>query len=142
MARCSARSTSDDMERGGVPGLDLRSLGRVVLLPIRSGVRGRRQGRQRDRRRAVRTDPGGRRDRRRPNGSRRGRRFTMKRSFILLIAIAVTGMIVGAGSAEATPRSGALHVTKECSRYDGTAGSFCTITSSNIPQIMVGSRVV
>src|SRR2546421_1893495 len=39
-------------------------------------------------------------------------------------------------------RSGALHVTKECSQYTGLAGSFCTITSSNLKQIAVGSRVV
>ena len=41
-----------------------------------------------------------------------------------------------------SPRSGALHVTKECSAYTGLAGSFCTITSSNLKQIAVGSRVV
>ena len=40
------------------------------------------------------------------------------------------------------PRSGALHVTKECSAYTGLAGSFCTITSSNLKEIKVGSRVV
>ncbi len=39
-------------------------------------------------------------------------------------------------------RSGALHVTKECSEYTGLAGSFCTITSSNLEAIEVGSRVV
>jgi len=66
----------------------------------------------------------------------------MKRSFILLVAIAVAGVVAGGGSAQAAPRSGALHVTKECSRYDGQAGSFCTITSSSIPQIRPGSRVV
>jgi hypothetical protein len=33
-------------------------------------------------------------------------------------------------------------VTKECSAYTGLAGSFCTITSSNLRQIAVGSRVV
>jgi hypothetical protein len=33
-------------------------------------------------------------------------------------------------------------VTKECSEYTGLAGSFCTITSSNLKQIAVGSRVV
>jgi hypothetical protein len=38
--------------------------------------------------------------------------------------------------------SGALHVTKECSAYTGLAGSFCTITSSNVTEIPVGSRVV
>jgi hypothetical protein len=66
----------------------------------------------------------------------------MKRSLILFVAIAVAAVVAGAGSAEATTRSGALHVTKECSAYDGQAGSFCTITSSSIPQIKVGSRVV
>ena len=39
-------------------------------------------------------------------------------------------------------RSGALHVTKECSAYTGQAGSYCTITSSSLKQIAVGSRVV
>jgi hypothetical protein len=43
---------------------------------------------------------------------------------------------------EDSRRSGALHVTKECSEYTGLAGSFCTITSSNLKQIAVGSRVV
>jgi hypothetical protein len=33
-------------------------------------------------------------------------------------------------------------VTKECSAYTGQAGEFCTITSSNVTQIEVGSRVV
>jgi hypothetical protein len=33
-------------------------------------------------------------------------------------------------------------VTKECSQYNGQAGSFCTITSSNVEAIAVGSRVV
>ena len=42
----------------------------------------------------------------------------------------------------AAPRSGDLHVTKECSEYTGAAGAFCTITSSNIKAIEVGSKVV
>jgi hypothetical protein len=33
-------------------------------------------------------------------------------------------------------------VTKNCSDYTGAAGSFCTITSSNINAIKPGSRVV
>jgi hypothetical protein len=33
-------------------------------------------------------------------------------------------------------------VTKECTEYTGLAGSFCTITSSNVKAIEVGSRVV
>jgi hypothetical protein len=68
------------------------------------------------------------------------------RSKKLLLAIAAAaaaaGVVAGVGVADATPRSGALHVTKECSEYFGHAGEFCTITSSNIPQIKPGMRVV
>jgi hypothetical protein len=38
-------------------------------------------------------------------------------------------------------RSGTLRVTKECSEYFLRAGDFCTITSSNLKQIEVGSRI-
>ena len=40
------------------------------------------------------------------------------------------------------PRSGELHVIKECSEYAGLAGEFCTITSSNLEEIVVGAKVV
>lgn len=40
-----------------------------------------------------------------------------------------------------SPRRGALRVTKECSQYTGEVGSFCTITSSSLDAIEVGSRV-
>src|SRR5436853_3844735 len=43
---------------------------------------------------------------------------------------------------ESSPRSGALHVTKECSQYTRLAGGFCTITSSNLKDIEVGTRVI
>src|SRR5215475_4163211 len=39
-------------------------------------------------------------------------------------------------------RGGTLHVTKECSEYTGQAGSFCTIASSNVDAIPIGSKVV
>ena len=39
-------------------------------------------------------------------------------------------------------RSGDLRVTKECSAYTGAAGDVCTITSSNVKEIAVGSKVV
>jgi hypothetical protein len=39
-------------------------------------------------------------------------------------------------------RTGDLLVTKECSAYTGAAGSFCTITSSNLKAIEVGTRIV
>ena len=69
----------------------------------------------------------------------------IKAIFGLLLAAVAAGAFAVASSAGTTgssPRSGALHVTKECSEYNGLAGAFCTITSSNIPQIKAGMRVV
>jgi hypothetical protein len=64
----------------------------------------------------------------------------MKR--IILVLVLAVGIAATAGFAR-SPRSGALHVTKECSAYNPTtAGSFCTITSSNINAITAGMRVV
>ena len=60
----------------------------------------------------------------------------------LLLAVVAAGAFAVTGSAGPSPRSGELHVTKECSEYYGQAGEFCTITSSNIPQIKPGMRVV
>ena len=55
---------------------------------------------------------------------------------------AVSGLGATAASSSAAVRSGDLHILKECSEYHGLAGQFCTITSSNIKEIEVGSRVV
>jgi hypothetical protein len=44
--------------------------------------------------------------------------------------------------AESSPRTGDIYVTKECSQNKGLAGQFCTITSSNVDAIEVGSRVI
>ena len=77
------------------------------------------------------------------------RRLKTSRRFAGLIAVLVLATGITAASALAvasqagkSPRSGALHVTKECSEYNGTVGSFCTITSSNISAIKAGMRVV
>jgi len=48
----------------------------------------------------------------------------------------------GAALSESFPRSGALHVTKNCLEYTRLAGGFCTITSSNLAQIEAGSKVI
>ena len=68
------------------------------------------------------------------------------KTFLLPAAALVAAVSVGVAmttSVSATsPRSGALHVTKECHDYHGLAGEHCTIKSSNIPQIKVGSKVV
>ena len=48
----------------------------------------------------------------------------------------------GAASVSAqSTRNGEVHVTKECSQDKGAAGDFCTITSSNLAEIAVGSKV-
>jgi hypothetical protein len=68
----------------------------------------------------------------------------MKRMLTLVAIVAVVGVVATSGSAKPAKRSGPLHVTKQCTDppYDGTVGSFCTITSSNIPAIEPGMRVV
>jgi hypothetical protein len=60
-------------------------------------------------------------------------------------ALLLVALVVGSSSALAgsgSPRAGVLHVTKECSQYQGQAGQFCTIESSNIPWIRAGMRIV
>lgn len=47
-----------------------------------------------------------------------------------------------AAMSESFPRSGELHVTKECTEFTRLAGGFCTITSANIPQIEPGTKVI
>jgi hypothetical protein len=66
----------------------------------------------------------------------------MRRTFALVLGITAV-ILATTGSATASKRSGPLHVTKECSEYPpGLAGAFCTITSSNIPEIKPGSKVI
>jgi hypothetical protein len=70
----------------------------------------------------------------------------MKRSLVLLLAIACTAAFATAGQARTSstapaPRSGELHAAKECSQYAGLPGSFCTITSSSLGRIHAGSKV-
>jgi hypothetical protein len=68
----------------------------------------------------------------------------LKRIFGIVAAAVLAGSFVIAAQvpANASARSGALHVTKECSQYTGAAGSFCTITGSNLKSIKAGSKVV
>ena len=63
----------------------------------------------------------------------------------LLLAVVGAGAFAVAsfaGNAGAAPRSGELHVAKECSEYHGVAGEHCTITWSNLKAIKGGSNVV
>ena len=57
-------------------------------------------------------------------------------------AALTVSLTMGATSISAqSGRNGQLHVTKECSAYTGSAGSFCTITSSDLAEIKTGSKV-
>ena len=64
-----------------------------------------------------------------------------KRS-LLVVAAAILSLAALAPAVAASPRSGDVHVTKECSAYTGAAGDYCTITSSNLAAIPVGSKVI
>lgn len=57
-------------------------------------------------------------------------------------SLATTGAGTVASLSASFPRSGDLHVTKECSEYTGHAGDVCTITSSDVTEIEVGSKIV
>jgi hypothetical protein len=60
---------------------------------------------------------------------------------LVLVAGFVAMTVTGTPASASSRRQRSLHVTKECSAYTGAAGSFCTITASNLPAIAVGSRV-
>jgi hypothetical protein len=56
------------------------------------------------------------------------------------VALALSASVASASDSFA--RRGLVRITKECTEYTGAAGAFCTITSSNIPAIPVGSKVL
>src|SRR5262245_7907546 len=65
----------------------------------------------------------------------------MKKLLVLAVTL-VTAAGISVAVATATPRSGDLHATKECSHFFGLAGGYCTITSSNLNAIDAGMNVV
>jgi hypothetical protein len=64
-----------------------------------------------------------------------------KRTILVMAALILLPAGLAPGVA-ASPRSGALHVTKECGDYHGQPGEFCTFQSSNIKAIDRGDRIV
>ena len=69
----------------------------------------------------------------------------MKAVIGLLMAAVAAGALAVAGSADdgrSSPRSGELHVTKDCTGYEGLAGQHCTIKTSSLPAIKRGSKVI
>jgi hypothetical protein len=61
---------------------------------------------------------------------------------VLAIVAAILSLAGLPAGVAASPRSGELHVTKECSEYQGQPGQFCTFQSSNIKAIELGDRIV
>jgi hypothetical protein len=60
----------------------------------------------------------------------------------LLILLPVSAVRTGVATVSASSeRNRELHVTKECSQNTRLPGGFCTITSTNLPAIKVGSKV-
>jgi hypothetical protein len=90
---------------------------------------------------------------RKPDHKVTGKELTMKlkdtTAIVALVLVAGFGAVTLSLSAGAAPVSassekhGRLHAVKECNgTYNGLAGDYCTITSSNLEQIGVGSKVL
>src|SRR5580765_3586847 len=72
---------------------------------------------------------------------------TYRRPLVVIEGLVALILTLGSGAAsvaasEKSKRHKQLHVTKDCMPYTGLAGSFCVITSSNLPEIKVGSKVL
>jgi hypothetical protein len=79
--------------------------------------------------------------RRASSESPQARPVSTSKRLLLLLGAAILALIAFAPSVAASPRSGDLQITKECSEYTGQAGSFCTFVSSNIRAIPAGARI-
>ena len=60
-----------------------------------------------------------------------------------VVLLAALGFSVSAASSQnQVPRgTKAFHATKDCSGFTGLAGAFCTIRSSNVKALKVGSKI-
>jgi hypothetical protein len=72
---------------------------------------------------------------------------TDRRPLVVIAGLVALILALGSGAAsvsasEKNKRNRQLHVTKDCLPYMGAAGQFCVITSSNVPEIKVGSKVL
>ena len=61
---------------------------------------------------------------------------------VLVVAASVLAVAASAQpGAQPSHPNRPFHLTKECSEYAGGIGSYCTVTSSNVAAITVGSRI-
>ena len=58
-----------------------------------------------------------------------------------LVAGVVLALSLAAAASDSSKRRGKLHVIKDCTGKTGDPGSFCVVTSSDLPEIVVGSKV-
>jgi hypothetical protein len=75
-----------------------------------------------------------------------GRRRSPTRFLVLTVgALSLAALVLfvsAAASQTRAPRATkALHATKDCSGFKGVAGNFCTIRSSNVKALKVGSKI-
>jgi len=72
--------------------------------------------------------------------------LTGKRTTSLATAVVLTAALAYSASAapfrnQASRETKAFHATKDCSGYKGGVGAFCTIRSSNVKAVKVGSKI-
>jgi hypothetical protein len=69
----------------------------------------------------------------------------LPKSFLGLVAgavlVVVLGLSVPAASSQAPRGTTAFHATKDCSGFTGLVGAYCTIRSSNVKALKVGSKI-
>jgi hypothetical protein len=69
--------------------------------------------------------------------------LTIKRVVLGGLCVGTLVLSTGATAVSASSeRARRLHVKKECSEYTGAAGSWCTISVSNLRSLPVGSKVL
>jgi hypothetical protein len=73
--------------------------------------------------------------------NRSPRRFLVLVAAALSLAALVFSVSATASQDRATQATKPLHVTKDCSGNRGVAGNFCTIRSSNVKALKVGSKI-
>jgi hypothetical protein len=69
---------------------------------------------------------------------------TMSFALVLIAGVAAVTLSLSQGIiavSASNAQNGQLHVTKDCTGYQGLAGQSCTIKSSNLGEIKVGSKV-
>src|SRR5262245_34779717 len=69
---------------------------------------------------------------------------TISFALVLIAGVAALALSLSKGLmavSASNAQNGQLHATKDCTSYRGNAGDFCTIKSSNLGEIKVGSTV-